>query len=636
MIPIYDPAQNVFILKTSHTEKDLAKQVPGATWHAPDTTWRVPASWPGYVAINGIFQHVLQPDPSYVEWANTWWKSKFEPLTNLRFQPDVNLGDGPTVQRLWPLQRVAVQAMVWSERYLVLDDMGGGKTATTLAALKMAAAVHGRDKVFPALIVCPNKVRRSWRKIALEELGDGAGPGYPGLRMEVMPKGKPAQLKLLAKFAAWHRTDADNPQLPSLEDAPQVLVINWEALHNLSRLERFGNNELSEKDKTPGPLNMIPWRTVIGDEVHRAKDRKSRQTLALKAITFGTPSVGTRPARFRWGLSGTLVSENAAEAWSILNWMDDVSFPAYTRFLERYSDKLYNGHGGFVFGGIKPQTHDEFQAAFLPYTIRRLREQFDPFKPQRIETTMTIPMEPKQKTAYNDLAKTMLAALDNGVLTATDGKSKGQRLFQLAQSYGEMVDKGRRDPQTGETIYDFLHKAPSNKVNAVMELVEDFGIEAIPNRHLRRSLVVGALSRQLIGLLEIALTKEKIPYSLIVGGMSDSDQELQERNFELGNTHICLCTIGAAKEGLNSLVKADTLVFMQKSWSLTDNKQFVGRVDRPGQTAGSVTIIDMVSEGTMEEFAQKEALEQKGVNFQQVVQDARVLRTMLEFKGESL
>lgn len=624
MIPTFAPALNVFVMKTSHTEKDLAKQVPGAAWHAPDGTWRAPASWPTYVAINGIFQHTLQPDPTYVEWANRWWTEKFEPLTKLRFQPDVNLGDGPTVQRLWPLQRVAVQAAVWSERYLILDDMGGGKTATALAALKMADAVHGEAAVFPALIVCPNKVRRSWRKIALEDLGDGAGPGYPGLRLEVMPKSKPAQLKLLKRFSE------GGP------DAPQVLVMNWEALGNLSRIEKFGNNELTEKEKTPGELNSIQWNTIIADEVHRAKDRKSRQTRALKAISFGTPSVGTHATRFRWGLSGTLISENAAEAWSILNWLDDRGFPAYTRFLERYSDKLYNGHGGFVFGGIKPATHEEFQAAFLPYTIRRLREQFDPFKPQRIETTMTIPMEPKQKTAYNDLSKTMLAALDNGVLTATDGKSKGQRLYQLAQSYGEMVDRGRRDPQTGETLFDFLHKAPSNKVNAVMELVEDFGIEAIANRNLRRSMVVGALSRQLIGLVEDALNKAKIPYSLIVGGMSDSEQELQERNFELGNTHICLCTIGAAKEGLNSLVKADTLVFMQKSWSLTDNKQFIGRVDRPGQTAGSVNIIDMVSEGTMEEFAQKEALEQKGMNFQQVVQDARVLKMMLEFKGEPL
>jgi SNF2 family DNA or RNA helicase len=629
----YDPSADRFILRTRMSEKDLVKQVPGTTWSEVDGFWRCPASWPTYVSIKGIFRHTLDPHQSFIDWAQYWWTNKYGPLTQLRFEPDAALGEGPTVQRLWPLQRTAVQAMVWAERYLELDQMGGGKTASALAALKMAAAIHGPENVFPALIVCPNKVRRSWRKIALEDLGDGQGGAYPELRMEVMPKGRPKQIKLLERFEDWLDPWL-SPEEAILGDMPQVLVTNWESLRLLSRLEKFGQKELTEKEKTPGPLNAIPWKTVIADEAHRMKDRNSQVTKAMKAITFGTPSVGTAPARFRWGLTGTLISENAADAWSILNWCYPEAFPAYTRYIDRYATKLYSGFGNFVIGGLNPNTTEEFHEAVLPFTIRRLREQFDPFKPKVVRQTMTLPMEPRQKKAYDDLDKSMLAALEGGILTATDGMTKSNRLYQLASSHGEMVDKGRRDPITNEPILDLLLKAPSNKVNAMMELIEDFGIDSIPNPNQQRSIVFGAMSRQLIGLCEDALNKAKIPYTILAGGMTDSQQEMQERNFELGNTRIALCTISAAKEGLNSLINADTLVFLQKSDSRVDNEQFEARIDRPGQKAGSVTIIDMISEGTIEEFIQLERLETKYAHFQQIVADARVLQTMLSFKGQ--
>ena len=660
MIVDYDPSDNAFILHTALNEKDLAKQVPGAAWrdHLPNQftrgtgAWRVPASWPAYCAVNGIFAHTLTPTDKYRDWAQEVWLGRYGPLTELRFAQDTNIGDGPTVRRLWPLQRVAVQAMVWAERYIEMDDMGGGKTATTLAALKMAAVVHGEDKVFPALIVCPNKVRRSWRKIALEELGDGQGGIWPELRLEVMPKGKPAQVKMLGRFKRVpHDLDGGDcaPEIcgsPNYDPCgrswpsgdpdtwPQVLVINWEALHLLSRLEAFGQIELTEKDRTPGLLNRIPWKTVIADEAHRLKDRKSRVTRAFKAIAFGTPAVDTPPARFRWLLTGTPISKNAAEMWSLLNAMDDVCWPAFTRTCDRYGAKTYNGHGGFDWGGLRQDTAEEFQASILPYSIRRLREQFDPFKPHVTELTLTVPMDPKQHTAYHQLRKNGLAALDGGTLTATDGMSKANRMMRLASAYGEMVDKGRKDPITGEPLLDLLLKPPSNKVTAMLELVDDLGITSMPAPGENRSIVFGHPSRQVIGLCEDALKKARIPYSIIAGGMSDSQQELQERNFELGNTRIMLCVISAAKEGLNSLVKADTLVFLGMSDSNNDNRQFVGRIDRPGQESKKLTVIRVVSEGTLEEFIQVQRLEAKYANLQQIVSDARVLHTMLQWTGE--
>lgn len=641
MIAEYDASANTFVCWVGLHETDLVKQVPGVSWKewhrntfisAEPGAWVCPATWPAYVAINGIFSYALQPDPSYTAWGQEMWTTRFEGLTKARFADDASVGSGPTVDRLWPLQRAAVLTMVWAERYLVLDEMGGGKTASTLAAMKYAAALHGPDEVFPAIVVCPNKVRRSWRKIALEsmginrETGTDLGPLWPDLRLEVLPKGKPAQTKLLAKFT--------DPTVP-LEQRPQVLVMNWEALRSLSRMEAFGNQEQPEKEQIPGPLNFIDWRTMVADEAHRLADRKSQQTRAAKAIAFGSwTKCQTRPARFRWALTGTPVDKDAAEAWSLLNWADEVGWPAYSRMTKRYATMMYNGFGGMEIGGLKPETREEFYAAFLPYSIRRLREQFDPFKPRVVRQTLVAPMETSQERAYKELAKDMLTQLDGGVLTATIAMHKSNRLHQLAQGFGQMVDKGRRDPISGEVIQDFLLKAPSNKVNAMLEIVDELGITSRGGPG--RSVVFGAASRQLIGLCEEALKKRHIPYTLIVGNMTDRDQEMQERAFEMGQTRVALCTISAAKEGLNCLVRADTLVKLQRSWKRSDNAQFEGRVDRPGQMAGSVTMVDVVSGGTLEEYDQIKKLEAKAENFQDIVADARVLKAMLEFKGGAL
>lgn len=612
----YDAASGMLAMQLEPYEKDLALQVPGAKWHTPSQTWQVPATWPAYCAIEGVFRNGMEYSSDLESWRDALIADRINPLMQLRLQEDLAI-TGPTAERLWPLQRVGAYAMFLGERYICGDEMGGGKTRTTLAAMKLAVAVHGPEAVFPALVVCPNKVRRTWRKQALEgENGEEAF--WPELRLEVLPKPAKEKKACLARLEAGEI---------------DVLVTNWESLAGLSRIESFHGTEMSDKDKTPGPFNQVQWKTVVADEAHRAKDRKAKQTRAWKAIVNGTPACGTGPALYRWALTGTIIGNNSADAWSILNGVDPESWPAYSRFVDRYAATVYNGFGVLEIGGVKPERRDEFYAAFHPSFIRRLREQFDANKPDRVREVMTVTLSAKQQKAYDSMAKEMLAEMDNGeVLVATNPMVKGMRLWMLAQAYGEMIDKGRRD-EIGEPILDLQLKAPSCKVDAMLELIEEAGIkpgggpDGLP-------IVFGAAHRQLIALCEAALVKAKIPYALIAGGMTDAEQERNERMFESGEAKVALCVIEAAKEGLNSLVAASTLVFLQKSFSRIANEQFEARVDRPGQQARKVNIIEVVAEGTMEEFDQMAKLSTKAMSFQEVVNDAATLRAMLAFKGE--
>lgn len=582
-------------------EGELAASLPGSKYDG--TVWRMDLSWPAAVQLRGVFGPTLEVGEALNEALWQMRQTKIDPLLQLRVSQDCAL-EGPTAEKLYPPQRAGTAFMYLAERCIQGDKPGSGKTLQTIAAIKLAAAVHGDAAVFPVLIVAPGKVLRSWRK-HLKEMTD-----WPFAQ--------------LGNTAAKRRKSLD-PMLEGAEDAPKVVLVNWEGVAPVSRLERFGNITLSEKDKTPKALNEIQWGTVVADEAHRIADRKAKQTRAIKAVAFGTPSVGTGPARFRFALTGTAVVNNAADIWSLLNFVDPVAWPAYSKFVDRYAETRWNHWGSLEIGGVRAEHAEEFYKALDPYFVSRPREIILPWLPDEPEPEVyTVQMPPKQAKAYKEMVKEMLAGVeDDGVLVATSPLVQATRLEQLAQSYGSMVDKGRRDEQTGAVLEDFLPGLPSCKVDAMLEILEDN--EGIP-------LVFFMESRQLLELCATALDKKKIAYSQLVGGQTEEESEAEEANFEAGLTRVALCLYGVAAEGINSLVSAPTLIRLQKSWSMVKNTQAKDRIIRDGQKAEKLRVIDVVTEGTVEEWRMVR-IGEKEATLEQVVRSEATLKEMLTWES---
>jgi type IV pilus assembly protein PilM len=85
---------------------------------------------------------------------------------------------------------------------------------------------------------------------------------------------------------------------------------------------------------------------------------------------------------------------------------------------------------------------------------------------------------------------------------------------------------------------------------------------------------------------------------------------------------------GAGAEGI-TLTAADTLVRLQRSWSLIEHRQAEDRVHRPGaEQHESIHIIDIVAADTVEE-AQVDAVAGKGEMLEQITRDQDVLRRLL-------
>jgi len=126
-------------------------------------------------------------------------------------------------------------------------------------------------EALPALIVCPNTMRRVWAR----ELARWA----PGLRVMLLSGSSAQRAKLLADVGAW-----------------DVAITNWESLRLLSRLAPYGSMSLSDKEKQDGPLNTIAWRTVIADEAHRAAGYPTRRHFTLRLAIAPAAEARTKPA----------------------------------------------------------------------------------------------------------------------------------------------------------------------------------------------------------------------------------------------------------------------------------------------------------------------------------------------------
>ena len=577
-----------------HTEwrfKELCKSLPGAKWDPTQQFWKVPASWATCLALRSTFRDDLHIGPRLTEWATNELANRITPANNLR---DLETLEDPSNADLFPHQRAGVAFLATARRALLADEPGLGKTAQAIRALKRLQ--ENGDQVFPALIVCPNTLKKNWKREFAK--------WWPDVTVEVI-RGSATQRR--KQFD----TQAD------------VFVINWESLRSHSRLSGYGSIALTKcrdcggHDETISEnrcevhkreLNHIDFKAVVADEIHRSKEPKSKQTRALWAATGN--------ADIRFALTGTPIANNVLDMWSILHWISPEEWPSKTRWIDRMINTMLNAFGGMMVLGVKPHMEQEFYAAINPRMRRMLKAKVLPWLPEMMFERRDVEMSTKQKKAYDQMRDLMIAELEDGdAITAPSALTQTIRLLQFASSYAEM----HVDEITGET--KMILAEPSCKVDALMDDISngDFGDD---------SVAVCAVSRQLIDLLSAEMTKAKIPHGLITGAQTDDERQQAVDDFQSGKIKWILFTAQAGGVGI-TLTAARRLVMLQRPWSLVDHKQALDRVHRIGsEIHDSIIVSDYVTEGTIEERV-IQVLETKADNFEQIVRDKAQLLSLL-------
>jgi SWI/SNF-related matrix-associated actin-dependent regulator 1 of chromatin subfamily A len=587
-----DPDGKHIRLDVEYRYKELCKSIPGSSWSASDQIWRVPLSWSTCLALRSTFRNDLIIADDLGEWATNLLNTRISPANSLR---ELEQFDSLTNSDLFPHQQAGVEFLKTARRALLADEPGLGKTAQAIRAIKELKD-SGED-VFPALIVCPNTLKKNWAR--------EFSRWWPEVTTQVI-KGTSTQRK------------------KQFETPADIYIINWESLRSHSRLAPYGSVALARCKECGGhdervsltrcevhkrELNEIDFKAVVADEIHRSKDPKSKQTRALWSATGN--------AEFRFALTGTPVANNVVDMWSILHWLSPEDWPSKTKWIDRMVDTMLNAFGGMMVLGIKPHMEDEFQRTISHHMRRMLKARVLPWLPPVINERRDLEMSTKQKKAYDQMRDTMIAELESGeALSAPSILTQTIRLLQFASSYANIVV----DENTGEPRA--VLSEPSCKVDSLMDDIKngDFGED---------SVAVCAVSRQLIELLSAAMTKANIPHGLITGAQNEDERQQSIDDFQSGAKKWILFTAQAGGVGV-TLTAARRLIMLQRPWSLVDHKQALDRVHRIGsEIHDSIVITDYVTEGTIEERV-LQVLETKADNFEQIVHDKAKLLDLLK------
>jgi SNF2 family DNA or RNA helicase len=523
-------------------EHDLARLIPGLTYDEAGR-WHGPLAWSTALACRGVFGPDLQLSAEMREWGEraVAWEKWSEDLRAWRT-------DAPWTEGLRPLQTTGVGWLLAKSRAAIFDDAGSGKGVMVAKALD-----HLDDSSFPVLIVCPRTVKWTHAR-HLEQWAPSTTP-------VVVSGTATKRRKLIDEGATSDRG---------------VLIMNWESLRYHSSLAGYGSMARTEAEKEPKELNQYYIPTVVADEAHRAKDPKSKQTRALRAVSNRAERV--------WVTTATPVPDPIGY-WSIMNIISPADFPSRVKFQDRYclTESTYVGGGRQVekVKAFNPRTEAELRRIAAPYTLRRSIDEIEPDLPPIVNRTLWVEMEGKQATAYNGMAKDMIAKVPSGYIAALDPMQQSLRLLQMASALPTFDDENK--------LVAMEH--PSCKVDAVVEWLED---------HPHNQLVVFAVSRRLIELLDAKLEHLGITHGLITGTRTEGQRDVAEAAFQRGELRVLAGTYGAMSEGI-TLTAAHHQMHLQRSFKLIENVQADGRCRRIGQAADHVEIIDVVSVNSYDE-----------------------------------
>ena len=255
---------------------------------------------------------------------------------------------------------------------------------------------------------------------------------------------------------------------------------------------------------------------------------------------------------------------------------------------------------------FRSETKEELFRFLDPRMLRRTKAQVLPQLPPKTYSTRLVEMSAKQRKAYEQIRKEMMAQLEGGTLIAANPLTKLTRMLQFASCYGEINEADQ-----------LLLTLPSCKVDALLEIVEEVGDE---------TAVIFAESKQLIDLATAALMKEKYRVGTITGAVDAQTRAERVGQFNERRLQFLTVTLGAGGEGL-SFPGCTTAVFLQRSFNFILNAQAEDRIHglgRGSETAAS-QIIDIITRDSLE--ARVHAVYRENAeNLEAIVRDEETLK----------
>lgn len=325
---------------------------------------------------------------------------------------------------------------------------------------------------------------------------------------------------------------------------------------------------------------ILRWKptTVIYDEQHLLKNKNSaRSKAALKLAKRLRPNTIM--------LSGTPVANNLGDLFSPMRIMSPNVFPSEERFRARFFVQEEQRYGPPKIVGFSYDGEREFYETTRGYTRRISLKEAAPELPEVRYSARYVDLPPTLRRAYNSIREQMIAEYKDSVIVTPTVLQQLNLLTRLAAAEVEPIINHQGDDVT--THYDY--ETTGHKYPILKEILDE----------ATGQVLVFGQSKQLVCNYIEELRADGYSVAGLHGGLSANARGEEIERFQQGKARVMVATLGAGGTGIN-LTAATTVIFISRSWSLTDNMQAEARAHRIGQTK-PVHIIDIVANDTVDE-----------------------------------
>lgn len=450
-------------------------------------------------------------------------------------------------------QKRAVKFLLEHACGLLLQDPGLGKTAETLAGIKLLLKKGAIER---ALIVAPLRVMGSTWPREIEKWKDFEDMTYTILH-------GPKKDTLLA-------------------DETDIHLINPEGLDWL--LNATGTTAGNKIITTPDMrrLRDLEYGLLVIDEVARFKHKKSNRSRNMFSVlgTFGR----------RWGLTGSPAPNGLLDLFGQCLVIDGGA--TFGQYITHYRKKYFYKP---VEKGFRWEIQGEWVEKEIYKKLSRIaltmRAEDYIEMPQVIENDIKIDLPPDARRIYNHFEKELIAQIDENVITAANAGVKSVKCRQLAnggvyvdQDIRALVKLPKKDREWTE-----LH---SEKIDALDGLVSELQGQPL--------LIAYDFGHDLMRLNQWYMKRFGLPLPYIGSGVNLKKQNELENLWNAGRLPVLAGHPASMGHGLNLQESGYNVCWFAMTWDFDLYDQFIRRVRRQGQKAKQVFVHHILARNTVD------------------------------------
>lgn len=464
------------------------------------------------------------------------------------------------------IHKSGVKFLLQNARAALFWDPGVGKTSTTLAALKI---LFEKGLINKVLLICPLSIAHSVWPGEIEKWAD-----FHSLKAVVM-HGK-------------------NREEALAQDA-HIYITNFEGLTWLMEIETAPNERNPRKKHVSinkDKFKSYGFDVLVIDELSRFKNHAGVRFKAMKEVLkYFSRTIGLTGSPAANGLEGLFGQCYILDEGRTLG-----------RYISHYRNEYFvpdrSGFGWVLRAGAENEIYDRIRPL-----VHRASAEDTVDMPGLVKNIIKVDLPPKKMELYKALDKDFIVAVDKKLITASTAAVKGGKLRQFAN--GAVYETIEVDPEA-----DIVTK-PTKREWA---LVHDEKINALD------ALVDELQGNQLLVAYEFKHDEERLrkafPKAQFVADWPGAKLRDFEKKWNAGEFSLAFGNPMSMGHGLNLQQRCHHAALFSIPWDYEIVDQYIRRVYRQGNKAGTVFIHYLVARGTSDERVMDVLMQKKATQEQ--------------------